>query len=167
MARTRVSCFALAIVLLPSRPAAADLLISEQTTGKAGGRTSQGIRTTYIKGRRMRIELVQGAQSIVTLYDLPDGTSADLDGRKTRAQLHDAAARNATRGQTELYRAISAKGVPHLVDMTIGIKGTGALAGMVRKIVSGARTSTVTNIAVAPLADTLFAVPDGWKRDHQ
>jgi hypothetical protein len=30
---------------------------------------------------------------------------------------------------------------------------------------SGASTSAVTRIAVDPLADALFVIPDGWKRD--
>jgi hypothetical protein len=92
----RVSRFALAIVLLLGRPARADLLITEHTTGKAGGRIAQGVRSTYIKGTRMRIELVQGDQSSVTLYDLPGGTIAELDAKKKRAQMHDLAALSAT-----------------------------------------------------------------------
>ena len=208
----------------------------------------------------MRIEVVQGDQSSVTLYDLPGGTIANLDAKKKRAELHRVADRNAklekefprrqatvsltpsgttgtiasvscetygflvrvpissdgktgmtltgtaclagsapgaddyrafaqaaderelvigyvsdnmillaiTRGQTELYRALSAKpGVPYLIDMTIGADGQGMFAGSVRKLISGSRTSTVTSVATDPLAATLFAVPDGWKRDKK
>jgi hypothetical protein len=256
---TGVFRFALAIALLLASPARADVLITEQTTGTAGGRTVQGVRSTYIKGTRMRIELVQGDQSSVTLYDLPGGTIADLDVKKKRAEMHDIAARTAklekeyprqqasvqltptgktatiaaapcetydfvvrvpmtkdgetamtlagtaclssaagadeyrtfaqaaaerelvigyasdnpillavTRGQTELYRALTGKpGVPYLVDMTIGIDGKGMLAGMLRKSAAGTRTATVTRVAVDPLADAMFAVPDDWKREKK
>src|SRR3954471_8764780 len=87
--------FAFAIAVLLALPARADVLITEQTTGTAGGRTVQGVRSTYIKGTRMRIELAQGDQSSVALYDLPGGTIADLDVKKKRAEMHDIAARTA------------------------------------------------------------------------
>lgn len=70
-----------------------------------------------------------------------------------------------TRAQTELYRALGTlRGIPYVIDMTLKADGHGFLAGMVNKVVSGARTSTVTKVAVAPLSDALFAIPDGWKR---
>ena len=57
--------------------------------------------------------------------------------------------------------------MPYLVDMTIGVDGQGMFAGMARKLISGSRTSTVTSVAAAPLADAMFAVPDGWKREKK
>jgi hypothetical protein len=70
--------------------------------------------------------------------------------------------------QTELYRALAdLGGIPCLVDMTMSVDGTGMVAGMVRKLVSGSRTSTVTSVSVAPLDDAAFAVPAGWKRERK
>lgn len=51
--------------------------------------------------------------------------------------------------------------------MTTRADGKGMLAGLVNKAVSGTRTSTVTTVAVAPLADALFTIPDGWKREKK
>jgi hypothetical protein len=77
----RVLRFALAIVLMVAGPARADLRITEDAGGRAGGRIVRGVRTTYIKGARMRIEVVQGDQSSVTIYDLPGGTITNLDAK--------------------------------------------------------------------------------------
>jgi hypothetical protein len=256
----RVWRVALAIVLMVAGPARADLLIVERTQGTVVGRPVEGMRSTYIKGARMRVEIVQGDRSSVTLFDLPAGTVANLDAKKQRAELHDIAARHAklekesprrqvavtleasgatrtiadascdaytflvrvpvtrngdiavtltgtaclaesapgaddyhafartaverelaigyvsdnaillagTRAQTELYRALSGKtGVPYLIDMKIDVEGHGMAAGIVRKGLAGTRTSTVTSVATAPLAEALFSVPGGWKREKK
>lgn len=253
---------ALVVALLLGQPAAlwADVVIVESTTAKAGNRNVEGVRTTSIKGTRMRIDLVQGDQTSATLYDLPGAAIVELDARKKRALIRDIAARSAqlekayprprtsttvsptggartisgspceefafvvrvpmtksgetvltltgsawiagaapgaddyqafaqaanagdvvigyasdnvillaiTRGQTELYRALSAlPGIPYVVDMTIGVDGKGMLAGMVRKVTSGSRTSTVTSAAATPLPDATFAIPNDWKREKK
>ena len=258
----RWSRLALALAVVACGPARgwADVLITEATVSKAGGRSAQGVRSTSIKGTRMRIELVQGDQSSATLYDLAEGTIASLDAKKKRAQITEMAARSQqletkyprqqattsvtpagtsrtlagapcedytfvvrvpvtkdgsiamtltgaaciahaaagaddyrtftqaasardlvigyasdnrlllalTRGQTELYRALSAiPGIPYLVDITIATDGKGMLAGLVRKTTSGSRTSTVTRVAEGPLDDAMFAIPGDWKREHK
>jgi hypothetical protein len=72
------------------------------------------------------------------------------------------------RGQTELYRALAGvRGIPFLIDTKSDVDGHGVLAGMVAKVVRGSRTTTVTSVSVAPLADTLFSIPDGWTRDRK
>ena len=70
-----------------------------------------------------------------------------------------------TRAQTELYRTLGRlRGIPYAIDMNLKADGHGVLAGIVNKVVSGTRTSSVTKVAVGPLSDALFGVPDGWKR---
>lgn len=72
------------------------------------------------------------------------------------------------RGQTELYRALAdVGGIPYRVDMKMDVDGRGMLASMVRRLVSGSRTSTVTTVTAAPLDDSTFAVPAGWKRERK
>lgn len=72
------------------------------------------------------------------------------------------------RAQSELYRALAdLGGIPYVIDMTMAIDGKGMLAGIVRKGVSGTRASTVTAVSVAPLDDSTFAVPAGWKRERK
>jgi hypothetical protein len=72
------------------------------------------------------------------------------------------------RGQTELYRALAdLGGIPYVVDMNMNVDGKGMLAAIVRKVLTGSRTSTVTAVAAAPLDETIFAVPAGWKRERK
>jgi hypothetical protein len=94
---TRRVLAAVAIVTLLVVPArlSADLRITETATAASGGRRVETARSTYIKGERMRTELAQGEQPVVTVYDLPGGAIVELDAKKKRAQLHDIAARNA------------------------------------------------------------------------
>lgn len=72
------------------------------------------------------------------------------------------------RAQTELYRALAdLGGIPYLVDMKMDVDGRGMLAGLVRKTISGSRTSTVKTVTAAPLDDSTFEVPAGWKRERK
>lgn len=72
------------------------------------------------------------------------------------------------RGQTELYRALAdVGGIPYVVDMNMDVDGRGMLAGIVRKVLSGRRTSTVITVSAAPLDNATFAVPAGWKRERK
>jgi hypothetical protein len=72
------------------------------------------------------------------------------------------------RAQTELYRALAdAGGIPFVVDMNMAVDGKGMLAGMVRKLLSGSRTSTVTAVSAGPLDEAMFVVPAGWKRENK
>lgn len=72
------------------------------------------------------------------------------------------------RAQTELYRALAEiGGIPYAVEMNMDVDGKGMLAGMVRKLLKGSRTSTVTAVSAAPLDETMFVVPAGWKRENK
>jgi hypothetical protein len=239
---------------------AADVHITETTTAKIGDRTVQGVRSTYIKGVQMRIEVVQANASTVTLYDLQAATIIELNARKKQAEIRDSNVRSAelerkyprqrvsvtltstgaakelvgtacdeyvftvkvpmtkdgepamsmtgsawiatsaqgaddyhnfakaaakqqlvlgytsdnkillaiTRGQTELYRALAElPGIPYVVDTTIKFDGHGALTALLNKVGSGTRTSTVTEVAIDPLADSNFVVPQGWKHEKR
>jgi hypothetical protein len=255
-------CVRVALVMMLSAPphVRADVLIVETTSANAGNRKVDGVRTTYISGARMRLEVVRADASTTTLYDVPAGTTTALDAKKRRAELRDISARNAelerqypreratvtltptgarnelvgtpcdeyafsirvpmtkdgnlalmmtgaawvakevpgaadyaifakaaidrqvvlgppsnnkillaiTRAQTELYRALGELGgIPYVINMTLGTEGHGILAGMVNKVVSGTRTSTVTKVVFAPLSDGLFVIPDGWKHEKK
>jgi hypothetical protein len=92
----RCSRLVVALLMLLGQPAGvwADLIITERTVSKAGDRSVEGRRSTYIKGTRMRIELVQDGRSSATVYDLPDGAIIQLDAKKRQAHVSDVAARN-------------------------------------------------------------------------
>jgi|RhiMetdeSRZDD1v2_1073273.scaffolds.fasta_scaffold17563_7 hypothetical protein len=51
--------------------------------------------------------------------------------------------------------------------MTFAVDGHGLLASMVRTVISGTRTSTVTSVTAASFSDSLFAIPEGWSRDRK
>jgi hypothetical protein len=84
----------LALFLLPAR-LSADLLIVEKTVIRSGDRTIEAVRSTSIKGARMRIDFAHGGKTAVTLYDLPAGETIVLDASKRRAEVRNIAARNA------------------------------------------------------------------------
>src|SRR5664279_4069149 len=83
------------IALVLSARASADVRIVETTVVKAGDRVARGTRSTYIKGVRMRIEVVQADQSATTVYDLPAGVTLALDAPRRRAESRAIEARAA------------------------------------------------------------------------
>ena len=72
-----------------------DVRLVESTHDQAGGRTVEGVRTTSIKGTRMRLETVRDGEPITTLFDVPAGATITLDGKKKRATWRDVDRRNA------------------------------------------------------------------------
>ena len=107
----------LAIALIGTWPAAsrADVLIKETIHVEARGKTTDGARSTSVKGRQMRLESAVGDEATVTVYDLQAGQTLALDAKKRRAEIRDIAARAAQlqkkypREQTEV--AVKATGV--------------------------------------------------------
>lgn len=249
----------LALTLLPARPSA-DLLIVEKAVLRSGDRSIEAVRSTSIKGARMRIEFTRDGKTAVTLYDLPAGETIALDAAKRRAEVRNIAARNAklekdyprhrstvsitpkastqtvagstctdhafavrtpvrqngsivltlngtaclaatatgvddymafarqasernlvlgpgtdnyiilalTRGETELYRALTQTGgIPLSVDYEITVDGKGMLAAMVRKPLAGSRVTIAAKLDTAAIDDAMFAVPAGWKREKK
>lgn len=249
---------AIALVTLISTPLSADVLMVEKTVAKGGGKTFESVRSSYIKGTRMRAEVAQGGKTTVMVYDLPAGETIELEAAKRRAYVRGVAARNAklekeyprsastvsltatgstqsvagtscddhtlavrvpmtkdgsialtlngtaclaamaagvddymtfakaayeqnlvlgqasdnyillgfARGQTELYRALTAKGgVPLIVDLVVAVDGKGMLAGIVRKAMAGSRLTTVSKIESTPVDDAVLVIPGGWKRE--
>jgi hypothetical protein len=86
---------AIVLVLLVGVPISADVLIVEKTVFKAGDRPVEGVRSTFIKDTRMRVELAQNGRTAVTVYDLPAGEMLELDAAKRRAYVRTVTARNA------------------------------------------------------------------------
>ena len=85
----------LAFVLLAPVRATADVRLVETTRDQAGGKTIAGVRTTSIKGARMRLDTVRDNKTAATLYDVPAGATITLDARKKRATWRDVDRRNA------------------------------------------------------------------------
>ncbi|OFW05300.1 MAG: hypothetical protein A3H96_07630 [Acidobacteria bacterium RIFCSPLOWO2_02_FULL_67_36] len=85
----------LSLLVLSGGSLCGDVLITETIATKAGKRDLPGTRSTYIKGRQMRIDLVQDKDSASTLYDLRENVTIALDAKKKRAEVRDVAERSA------------------------------------------------------------------------
>ena len=86
---------ALTLVVLVGVPISADVLIVEKMVTKSGDKTVASVRSTSIKGTRMRVEIAQDGKTGVTVYDLPAGEMLELDATKRRADVRGVTARNA------------------------------------------------------------------------
>ena len=86
---------ALGTLFLLSAALRADVVITETTAVRMGGRSATGVRTTFIKGPQMRVEVVQGTESATTIFDLPAGATINLDDKKRRAEIREISERSA------------------------------------------------------------------------
>lgn len=86
---------AFATLLLLSATLRADVVITETTAAKVGSHSATGVRTTFIKGTQMRVEVVQGEEMAATIFDLPAGATINLDDKKRRAEIREISARYA------------------------------------------------------------------------
>ncbi|HEY7501726.1 MAG TPA: hypothetical protein VH740_24620 [Vicinamibacterales bacterium] len=79
------------------------------------------------------------------------------DPRQAKAQPGQAKA------MMEMYRKMSDLGVPFATEMNISFAGDGPMAAMMSKMGKQSMTSEVTSVSTAPLADSLFEIPEGYK----
>ena len=91
----RIAFAAVVCIVCSSSALPADVRITENTSAKAGDRSVQGVRSIYIRGSRMRIELTQNNRTTATVFDLPAGAIVDLEPEKKRAEIREIGARNA------------------------------------------------------------------------
>ncbi len=85
----RLPVAAWTLAALASHPAwlLADVTITENVSAQAGGKESAGVRVTAIKGSLMRIEMSQGNDTSVVVYDFGAGEVVSLNGRKREAHV--------------------------------------------------------------------------------
>jgi hypothetical protein len=67
------------------------------------------------------------------------------------------------RAMTEMYRQMAALGVPFANEYNITFEGSGQLAGMMSKMGGTTMTSELTSASTETLADSMFAIPAGYK----
>lgn len=93
----RVRWSSLAVMLFLGWPIglSADLKIVEKSVSRSGDRVIEALRSTYIKGPRMRIDVTQDGATTATVYDLPAGEMFELDASKRKAVARKVTARNA------------------------------------------------------------------------
>ncbi len=79
------------------------------------------------------------------------------DPRQAKAQPGQAKA------MTEMYRKMSELGVPFASEMNITFSGEGPMAAIMGKMGNQSITSEVTSVSTAPIEDSLFEIPAGYK----
>lgn len=72
-------------------PAAADVVITNQTSGKALGRAGEGQAVTSIKGLKLRMDQRIGDRDVSTIFDLEAQQFISLNHGKKEAEVYDLA----------------------------------------------------------------------------
>ncbi len=84
------------------------------------------------------------------------------DPRGAKAQPGQAKA------MAEMYRQIAETGgIPYETNVQIKMSGSGPMAGLLSRMGNVTMATTVDSVDVAPLADTLFAPPAGYKLNQK
>ncbi len=134
-----------------SATASADVTIKQTVTGKGLGMSGTSESTTYIKGMKMRTEMVTGNTTRVTIFDIENQKMYGFDTKKKEADVFnmqefaselnqsvDASQMQASlkpNGQTKTVSGQSANGYDLLITMPVmmggekGMKMTVTLAG--------------------------------------
>lgn len=83
-------CAALATLVMAA-PAAADVKMIQNVTTKGMGMNGGGVSTTYIKGLKMRTDLVMGDKTQTTIFDVEAQKMYIFDSKKKEADVWDMA----------------------------------------------------------------------------
>lgn len=73
-------------------PAFADVTLKQTTTGKGMGMSGTTGGTTYIKGGKMRADVVMGDKTMTTIFDVDAQKMYSFDSKKKEADVFDMAA---------------------------------------------------------------------------
>lgn len=80
-----------ALMLGIAMPAFADVTLKQTTTGKGLGMSGTMAGTTYIKGNRMRTDVVMGDKTQTTIFDIDAQKMYSFDSKKKEADMFDMA----------------------------------------------------------------------------
>ncbi len=83
------------------------------------------------------------------------------DPRAAKAQPGQA------KGMTALYNQIAGLGVAYATELAFSFEGKGMMAQMMNKMGGMTMTGEVTDVSAAPIADSVFEVPAGYKTKTQ
>jgi hypothetical protein len=72
-----------------------------------------------------------------------------------------------SKAMTEMYRKMSELGVPFATETNITFEGSGPMAAMMGKMGTQTMTTEVTSVSTAPIADSVFEVPAGYKLNRR
>lgn len=103
-------------------PATADVTITQSTTGKGMGMSGTTTGTTYIKGAKMRTDLVTGDTIRSTVFDLDTQKMYAFDSKKKEADVYDLGALQADMAKGTDVAAMKATITPNGKTKAIGGK---------------------------------------------
>jgi hypothetical protein len=103
-------------------PAFADVTLTQQVSGKALGIGGTAASTTYIKGAKMRTELVTGDTTRVTIFDLDAQKMYAFETRKKEADVYSLATLQADMAKAVDASAMKASLAPNGRSKDIGGK---------------------------------------------
>lgn len=118
---TRVVLTALLVAGLAAN-AAADVTVKQTTTGKGLGMSGSASGTTYIKGAKMRTELVTGDTTRTTILDLDTQKMISFDNKKKEADVWNMQAIGAEVGERTDLANLKASITPNGQTRQIGGK---------------------------------------------
>jgi hypothetical protein len=84
----RAVIFAVLSLALMATPSTADVTLKQSVSGKALGISGTSASTTYIKGAKMRTEVVSGDTTRVTIFDLDAQKMYSFDSKKKEADVY-------------------------------------------------------------------------------
>jgi len=92
--------FAVFLAVLVSAPAFADVTVKQTTSGKGMGMSGTTTATAYIKGNKMRSDVVMGDKTQTTIFDVDGQKMYVFDSKKKEADVWDMAAFTAEIGKS-------------------------------------------------------------------
>ena len=106
-------CLAIVLAFGLAMPAFADVTLKMTTGGKAFGISGKTSGTTYIKGNKMRTDLVMGGKTQTTIFDIDTQKMYIFESGKKEADVWDMGAFAAEIGKTVDTSSITAKVTPN------------------------------------------------------
>jgi hypothetical protein len=89
---TKLTILTVALAIGAAQVARADVTLKQTTGGKGLGLSGSAPGTTYIKGNKMRADVVMGDKTMTSIYDLDAQKMYVFDSKKKEADVWDMAA---------------------------------------------------------------------------
>jgi hypothetical protein len=121
-----VAPVALVALVAPAAPAFADVTVKSTMVGKGMGMGGNMTSTTYIKGGRMRTEMVMGDTTRVTIFDVDAQKMYSFDLKKKEADVFDIQKMSA-----DMQKSVSVEG------MKTSVKANGKTKEIAGKTATG------------------------------
>ncbi len=116
----RHTVFAAVLALAVAVPVSADVTIKQTTSGKGLGMSGTTTGTTYIKGAKMRTDMVTGDTVRSTVFDLDTQKMYSFDSKKKEADVYDLGTLQADLAKNADVAGITATITPNRQTKSIG-----------------------------------------------